>query len=100
LLEDATVIRRYDRAKFAPNGLAGGKPGRASRFVIRLGQPQETVTPASGRFEMKAGEKFLLESAGGGGYGDPRKRDRETLARDQAEGTLTLEAVRRDYDTN
>jgi len=24
---------------------------------------------------MKAGERFLLQSAGGGGYGDPRRRD-------------------------
>lgn len=97
LLEDATVIRRYDRAKFAPNGLAGGQPGRASRFVIRLGTDQETVTPASGRFEMKAGEKFLLESAGGGGYGDPTKRDRAALARDQDEGTVTPDAMGRAY---
>ncbi len=99
LLEDATVIRRYDRARFPPNGLAGGKPGRASRFVIRLGQPDETLTPASGRFEMKAGERFLLESAGGGGYGEPRERDRAALARDQAEGAATPEAVSRDYGT-
>ena len=91
LLEDATVIRRYDRAKFAPNGLAGGQPGRASRFVIRLGTDKETVTPASGRFEMKAGEKFLLESAGGGGYGDPAKRDKAALSRDEAEGAVSRE---------
>jgi N-methylhydantoinase B len=97
LLEDATVIRRYDRAKFPPNGLASGKPGRASRFVIRLGKPDETVTPASGRFEMKAGERFLLESAGGGGYGDPRQRDHDALARDHAEGAVTSEAMSRDY---
>jgi N-methylhydantoinase B len=97
LLEDATVIRRYDRAKFAPNGLAGGKPGRASRFVIKLGTPQETVTPASGRFEMKSGEKFLLESAGGGGYGDPKKRDRAAVTRDKAEGVITAETAAQEY---
>ncbi len=37
LLQDATVVRRYDRAKFPPNGVAGGKPGSRSRFVIHLG---------------------------------------------------------------
>jgi N-methylhydantoinase B len=100
LLEDATVIRRYDRAKFAPNGLGGGKPGRASRFVIRLGTNKETVTPASGRFEMKAGERLLLESAGGGGYGDPKKRAREAIVRDEAEGAVSAEAAQRDYGSN
>jgi N-methylhydantoinase B len=97
LLEDATVIRRYDRAKFPPNGIEGGGPGRASRFVIRLGTPNETVTPASGRFEMKKGERFLLESAGGGGYGAPEKRDVARLAGDRREGYITAEAARKDY---
>lgn len=97
LLEDATVIRRYDRAKFPPNGIEGGKPGRASRFVIRLGTPNETVTPASGRFEMKKGERFLLESAGGGGYGDPEKRETARLAGDRREGYVTADAARKDY---
>jgi N-methylhydantoinase B len=100
LLEDATVIRRYDRAKFPPNGVAGGKPGRASRFVIRLGTPNETVTPASGRFEMKKGERFLLESAGGGGYGEPAKRDPKRLESDLREGYVTNEAAIRDYGRN
>ena len=100
LLEDATVIRRYDRAKFPPNGIKGGKAGRASRFVIRLGAPNETVTPASGRFEMKKGERFLLESAGGGGYGDPNKRDAARLASDRREGYVTAGAARKDYGAN
>jgi N-methylhydantoinase B len=100
LLEDATVIRRYDRAKFPPNGISGGKAGRASRFVIRLGTPGETVTPASGRFEMKKGERFLLESAGGGGYGDAKKRDPKRLAADRSEGYVTADVARKDYGTN
>ena len=38
---------------------------------------------------MKAGERFLLQSAGGGGYGDPHQRDRAALARDIAEGYVS-----------
>jgi N-methylhydantoinase B len=100
LLEDATVVRRYDRAKFPPNGIKGGKSGRASRFVIRLGMPNETVTSASGRFEMKKGERFLLESAGGGGYGDAKKRDPKHLAADRGEGYVTTDAAHKDYGDN
>ena len=75
LLEDATVIRRFNKIKFPPAGLAGGEAGTPARFVVRLGTEQEVETKASARFEMKAGERFLLQSAGGGGYGDPAKRD-------------------------
>jgi len=97
LLEDATVVRRYDRAKFPPNGVAGGKPGSRSRFVIHLGAADEQETPASGRYELRAGERFLLQSAGGGGYGDPRRRDRAALTRDIAEGYVSPEAAAREY---
>ena len=89
LLENATVVRRYDKSRFPPAGLAGGKPGGAARFVIRLGTAEERATQASGRYEMAAGERFLLQSAGGGGYGDPRQRDRAALSRDIAEGYVT-----------
>ena len=89
LLEDATVIRRFNKIKFPPAGLAGGKSGTPARFVVRLGTDQEFETQASARFELKAGEKFLLQSAGGGGYGDPARRDADARARDVAEGYVT-----------
>jgi N-methylhydantoinase B len=97
LLEDATVIRRYDKSRFPPNGVAGGKAGRGARFVIRPGTAQEHVTPSSGRYELKAGERFLLQSAGGGGCGAPPAREPAALAHDVAEGYVTAEGAKRDY---
>ena len=86
LLADATVIRRFDKTRFPPEGLAGGESGARARFRIRLGTPEEHDTPASGRYEMKAGERFLLQTAAGGGYGDARERDQSAIERDIAEG--------------
>jgi N-methylhydantoinase B len=97
LLEDATVIRRFNKTRFPPKGLAGGKEGARARFIVRVGSDNEFETPGSARVEMKAGERFVLQSAGGGGYGDPRERDRSALARDIAEGYVSNEAAARDY---
>ena len=97
LLEDATVIRRYDKSRFPPRGIAGGKASGGARFVIRPATAQEYVAPSSGRYEMQAGERFLLQSAGGGGCGDPRARDPAALARDVAEGYVSPAAARTDY---
>ncbi len=89
LLADATVIRRFDKTRFPPQGLAGGEAGGRSRFVVRLGAADELEAPASGRYEMRAGERFLVQSAGGGGYGDPAARDRAAIDRDIAEGYIS-----------
>jgi N-methylhydantoinase B len=89
LLENATVIRRFNKTRFPPKGVAGGQDGSRARFVVRLGTPQEYETPASARVEMQAGERFLLQSAGGGGYGEQRERDPAAVARDVAEGYVT-----------
>jgi N-methylhydantoinase B len=97
MLSDGMVIRRYDRAKCPPQGVDGGRPGRASRFVIKVGTAEERETPASGRFDLKAGDRFFLESAGGGGYGDPARRGRKRIERDIDEGYVTPDAAKRDY---
>jgi len=97
LLEDATVICRFDRTRFPPNGVAGGRQGSRSRFIVRLGTEREDEAPGPGRYEMKAGERLMLQSAGGGGYGDPLRRDPEALARDIAEGCVSVKGALEDY---
>jgi N-methylhydantoinase B len=42
---------------------------------------------------MQAGERFLLQSAGGGGYGDPARREAAAVARDIAEGYVTADTA-------
>ena len=100
LLENATVIRRFNKTRFPPKGVAGGRDGTRARFVVRVGTDKEYETKASARVEMQAGERFLLQSAGAGGYGDPRERDRTALARDITEGYLSKDAAVRDYGAN
>ena len=97
LLEDAMVIRRFDKSKFPPGGVGGGKDGGGGRFIVRLGEADERETRASGRYEMKAGDRFMLQSAGGGGYGAPGERDIEALRKDVAEGYVTRDAAHAAY---
>jgi len=100
LLENAVVIRRFNKTRFRPKGLAGGRDGTRARFVVRVGTDREYETPASARVEMLAGERFLLQSAGGGGYGDPREREPAQIERDIAEGYVSRQASVRDVDAD
>jgi len=38
---------------------------------------------------MRAGERFLVQTAGGGGYGEARLRERAAIDRDIAEGYVS-----------
>jgi N-methylhydantoinase B len=90
--QPATILYRGDKARFPARGYAGGADGRRSRFLVDPGGPNEQEMPANCRVELKPGERFRVEAAGGGGYGDPAKRDPEARARDIEDGYVTRKA--------
>lgn len=75
-----------------PYGVEGGGDGAANSFtVIRDGktvQPSEVPGKVSG-FPLKTGDIVREETAGGGGYGDPLKRDPAKVLAEVAEEYLT-----------
>src|SRR5258708_31334580 len=71
LLQDATVVRRYDRAKFPATGIEGGRDGRPSRFVLVRADGSEREAPSSGRFELQAGGGIFSQKARRGGPRPP-----------------------------
>jgi N-methylhydantoinase B len=56
----------------------------------------EPVHP-KGRYVLAPGDRIDTVEAGGGGYGDPRRRARDAIAADLRSGFVTPEAARRDY---
>ena len=87
--QPAVVLYRGDKTKFAPNGVAGGAPGRRSRFLFQPEQSDEKQMPANCRVELKAGQRYRIEAPAGGGYGDPAKRDADARKRDVEDGYVS-----------
>ena len=46
---------------------------------------------------MPEESRFTVRSAGGGGWGDPRRRDPKAVARDVLDGVVSLAAAREVY---
>jgi N-methylhydantoinase B/oxoprolinase/acetone carboxylase alpha subunit len=46
---------------------------------------------------LEPGDEVLIDSPGGGGYGDPRERDPERVARDVKQGFVSVQAARERY---
>ena len=73
MLVPATVTVISERRRIAPYGLAGGAPGRRgrnARVVAGTGRVEELP----GKFErdFAAGDRLIVESPGGGGWGRAR----------------------------
>ncbi|MED5573174.1 MAG: hydantoinase B/oxoprolinase family protein, partial [Pseudomonadota bacterium] len=93
VLKDGVLISTNgDRHNTGPWALAGGQTGNLSAYTI-VRDGQETRIPAASNFELNKGDRFIVEICGGGGYGDPKARDRALVANDLRCGRITKEAA-------
>lgn len=77
-------------------GLFGGGAGAGGRIRIKDAKGQDLMVPFFGTLIAK-GSHLFVESAGGGGYGDPYTRDAALVQRDVLDGIVSLEAARECY---
>jgi N-methylhydantoinase B len=80
-----------DGVRHRPYGLLGGREGLPHRYRIRSmdGRYRTLRTKESGILVLP-GDVFIIESAGGGGYGDPAERTPERRAVDQENGVSNV----------
>jgi len=91
---EVRFTHRGERHFIAPKGRAGGADGAMARTVIyRAGGRTETVASKLVT-SLRAGDRIVFETAGGGGYGDPARRDPEKLRSDLADGKTSIEGAR------
>jgi N-methylhydantoinase B len=95
--EAKITVRGLDRFRFQPWGVCGGEPGHNGRtFVIRRDGTREEI----GRIKvlsLRQGDRLIMESPSGGGFGDPFTRDPALVLRDVSNGFLAEGAARSAY---
>jgi N-methylhydantoinase B len=96
LADEALLQLRSDRVAFAPYGLNGGEPGARSRNFITA---QGKTAALPGKVTMRIAKDTVIthEQAGGGGHGDPKKRDPALVREDMADGKISAAFARRHY---
>lgn len=88
-----------DRAVIPPFGVLGGASAAPVRVAIASGgeeRPLAVPGKATGR-RIAAGEVIVMQSAGGGGYGDPLVRDPGRVADDVRAGHVSRDAAAASY---
>jgi N-methylhydantoinase B len=101
LADSANVSGRYvDQTleETRPWGAAGGLEGARAAVTLDPGGPDEREIPGKGvDLPLRRGDTIALRSSGGGGWGDPRRRDTEQVRADLRDGYITDRHARELY---
>jgi len=90
---EARASMVMDHGRVGPQGALGGKDGGTNSVLVEqsgkiyrpphLSKDQDIV--------MTEGDRLKVRTPGGGGYGDPKRRDPSAVARDVSRGYYTVE---------
>ncbi|MFV2032624.1 MAG: hydantoinase B/oxoprolinase family protein, partial [Gammaproteobacteria bacterium] len=83
----------FDRCEHPARGRDGGEPGAPGNVSLDDGSAMQS----KGRQWIPDGRHLVLNLPGGGGYGDPKNRDRALVKQDVKRGYITEQEARRNY---
>jgi N-methylhydantoinase B len=93
--EDAPfgIFATFERVHFPPRGRDGGGSGSKGIIALESGKTLRN----KGFQSIPKGDRLIVEMPGGGGYGDPKMRDPETVADDVRAGFIDAATAEKDY---
>ena len=98
ILEDGVILtHRGERFFTRPWGLCGGRPAQSSEAYVRRADGTMEKILSKGIFTLRRMDEVEVLSAGGGGRGDPFRRDPHAVERDVRQGKVTAESARSIY---
>ncbi|MBI4270727.1 MAG: hydantoinase B/oxoprolinase family protein [Candidatus Rokubacteria bacterium] len=83
---DVTLTTMIERRIVPPYGLFGGKDAAPFRITLNPGTPRERDIRGKETMKLAQGDLVLIETCGGGGYGDPSERPAALRKADRREG--------------
>ena len=97
LSDNTALTHRGERHQHAPRGSQGGHDGsKAHSVLVRDDGRHETI--ASKVFTtVQRGDRLIVETPGGGGYGQPKARERSAVVDDLDNGKISMDTARQIY---
>lgn len=93
---DLVAYTEQSAEEHAPWGVEGGGRGWPAHLELQRGDSSR-VSLTKTRLSVERGDRLLVRTGGGGGYGNAGERDPELVARDVREGKVSVEAAMVDY---
>ena len=83
------VTINCERTQVPPWGLSGGGSAAHNVAVIHSAGVADRTVYKGTEIQLHKSDSVTFLTAGGGGYGDPHKRDRAEIANDVAQGFVS-----------
>jgi N-methylhydantoinase B len=97
ILSPCDLQAMFDRVKYPPWGVHGGKEGASGRITVLKKSGEKETLYKSKAYPLEPGDSIIVETGGGGGYGLPSQRSGDLVERDLRRGYISGEAAARDY---
>ena len=95
-LEPGQISIHDDRWLTYPWGVNGGLPGgRSTKRLVRHDGSSEWLASKCDRIQVQPGDLLYFNTWGGGGWGDPLKREPAKVAADVLRGLVSFEGAKR-----
>jgi N-methylhydantoinase B/oxoprolinase/acetone carboxylase alpha subunit len=95
--DDIRFTYRGERHFTQARGSHGGGPGAFARASIHRADGRTEEIRSKIVTTLHKGDRLVVETAGGGGFGDPKQRPRELVAADVRNGKVSAAAAREVY---
>jgi len=98
LAESTTFTVLSERGRHEPYGLLGGSGGARAKVILyrnHQGRLRKKRLPIKQTAILKKGDIVEMQTAGGGGYGNPKNRDRHKVLADLENEMITKSYARR-----
>ena len=97
ILAPCELQAMFDRVKCPPWGVCGGSDAQPGRIILINSCGEERLIFKSKAHPLEPGDRIIVETGGGGGYGPPAERPAELLERDLRRGYISPERAALDY---
>ena len=97
LADKATLSLSADRRKIGPWGVFGGHAAGTSDCVVISQNGTRKRLPSKVTTTVNRGDRIIITTPGGGGWGSPLKRKKESIERDVREGFVCRARAKRVY---
>ena len=93
----ATLSILAERTKIPPWGLHGGLPASLGEYELVRGDGSVERLPPKCTIPLKQGDRLVIRTPGGGGYGSPLERPPDLVLKDVVNGLVSVEAAEKHY---